>query len=302
MHFARLQHVALQRFHQRAHQRAASTDPPGHRRAVQFDAIPGVDCRLPVQRLMIGEFRHQDLGQQARAGDAALDRAARGRRLHDTIATGACLLAAHGPDYLEGRVDDFQLFGDIFPEQLELAAASGASWFLRIEDAHLAHQVLRQRLAYRLGPDWRGRRFDLFGGTIFGDQVFQTGFELLDLAVDLLGFAAELHALELGDLELELLDFERAHVERLLQYRDRVAQLAHFAIACQQQRFQGSDIVGKVGVQNHAPSLPACFPVYNTDNGVQVRSGCFQLIPSSSIDNWACVKCTLPLLACGQMK
>src|SRR5450830_649312 len=40
--------------------------------------------------------------------------------------------------------------------------------------------------------------------------------------------------------------------------------------------------------------------VYKSDSGGQVRSGCFQLIPSSSMDSCAWVRWTLPLLAWGQ--
>ena len=87
----------------------------------------------------------------------------------------------------------------------------------------------------------------LFAGAVLSDQVFQAGFELLDLAVDLFGLAAEVHALELGDLQLELLDFQGADIECLLQRRHRAAQLLHFAVALQQQRLEGGDIVGERG-------------------------------------------------------
>ena len=61
--------------------------------------------------------------------------------------------------------------------------------------------MFRQRLACRFGARGRsgGRPF-LFAGAVLGDQVFQPGFELLNFTVDLLGLAAEVQVLELGDL------------------------------------------------------------------------------------------------------
>lgn len=71
-------------------------------------------------------------------------------------------------------------------------------------------------------------------------------------------------------------------------------------IPCQQQRFQGIDVVGQVGGVEHVPSLYGSFCVYKADIGCHVRSGRRHSIPSSSIDSCACLSVTLPLLACGQ--
>ena len=75
-----------------------------------------------------------------------------------------------------------------------------------------------------------------------------------------------------------------------------------FAEAGEEGQHLQKRIAGKTKEYGIRVIGPNALGVYNTDNGVQVRSGCFQLIPSSSIDSWACVKCTLPLLAFGQMK
>jgi len=193
-------------------------------------------------------------------------------------------------DHLEGAVDDFQLFGDVLAQQLEFAAAPHASLFRWIEHALLARQVLRQRLTFALAARYGGRGL-LFARAFLGNQVLEPGFQLLDLAVQLFGLASELHALEFGQLQLELLDLQAAHAQRLFQRRYRRTQLFHLAVACQQQGLEHLDIVGQ-GVDGnwHARSLRVAGEVYNTDIGGQLRLGCFQSIPSSSIDSWACVR------------
>lgn len=68
--------------------------------------------------------------------------------------------------------------------------------------------------------------------------IFQAQFQLFDLVIELLGLAAELHALKLGDEQFELLDF------RSMRGNDGIA-LAHHGL-------QGVDIVRQVGVRLHA--------------------------------------------------
>ena len=75
-------------------------------------------------------------------------------------------------------------------------------------------------------------------------------------------------------------------------------------------RAQGIDVVGQeVGVRAHAcdstTSEPACVPArcpQPAASGRQVRCGCRQSIPSSSIESIAGVSATTPFCACGQMK
>lgn len=81
-----------------------------------------------------------------------------------------------------------------------------------------------------------------------------------------------------------------------------LAQTRHQRVLSEQQRFQGGDDVGQVGWGEHVPSLCKACNVYKADVGFQVRSGCRQSTPSSSIDSCACVSATEPLVACGQMK
>lgn len=147
----------------------------------------------------------------------------------------------------------------------------------------------------------RPRQF-LFAGAVLGDQVFQPGFELLDLAVNLFGPASEVHVVELGNLQLELLDFEGPYVERLLRRRDGGAQLLYFPVALQQQCLEGGYIVGKGGVLSYARSLRAAMTVYKAKRGVQVRVGCFHSMPSRGIDSCAGVRRILPPVSSGQTK
>ena len=79
--------------------------------------------------------------------------------------------------------------------------------------------------------------------SLVGLQVFQLQLQLLDLMVQFFRLAAKLHAPQFGNLEFELLDFERAYAECLLQCRDRIAQLLEFTVTLQEQRFQGIKVV-----------------------------------------------------------
>ena len=63
-------HVPGQGIDQGAHQGGGLADPGGHRGTFQFDTVPGVDLALPIQRQVVGVFRNQHMGQQARAGAA----------------------------------------------------------------------------------------------------------------------------------------------------------------------------------------------------------------------------------------
>ena len=132
MHFARRQHIPSQRLHQRAQQRTACADPARHGGAVQIHAGTGMDGRLPIQRLMVREFRYEDMGQQPRCSDATFDWPAGRRRLDDHVAAGTRLLMPDMADHLECRIDQVELLGDFFAQRLEIATAGRACplhWF-----------------------------------------------------------------------------------------------------------------------------------------------------------------------------
>jgi hypothetical protein len=135
---------------------------------------------------MVATFRHQDVGQQARAGDTTRNRATRRRCLNDNVAAGVCLLLADGADDLEGRRDDFHLFGDIFVQRFQISAV-GARYFLWFENVLLARQMHRQRRTRERLARW-GRLYlwlDV-SDTFVSNQFFQAQFQLVDLPVQFL--------------------------------------------------------------------------------------------------------------------
>lgn len=97
---------------------------------------------------MIGELRDRDMGEQSRPCNAALDGPAGCRSLDDAIAAGTRLLAPHMTNDLECRINDFQLFGDILAQRLEIAATFGTGLFFRLQYPFFTRQMVRQRLAH----------------------------------------------------------------------------------------------------------------------------------------------------------
>ena len=75
-----------------AQQRADGTNPAAKHSPVEIDAKASVNDGLPVQRLVIGELRYQNLFQTTRSGNAAFDWAHWLRRLNDGVAAAACQL------------------------------------------------------------------------------------------------------------------------------------------------------------------------------------------------------------------
>jgi hypothetical protein len=58
--------------------------------------------------------------------------------------------------------------------------------------------------------------------------------------------------------------------------------------------------LGRSAAVQHVPSLREGCDVYKAEVGFQLRSGRRQSIHSNSIDSWAWVSVTVPLVACGQ--
>ncbi|MGF6383225.1 hypothetical protein OKW47_000956 [Paraburkholderia atlantica] len=142
----------------------------------------------------------------------------------------------------------------------------------------------------------RARRLRDFDGcrAFVGLKLFETQFELLDLTIQLLRLATELHTAQLGNEQLQVFDFRRARSQRGLLRIDRFLQFEYLRVALTQCRFlaeqhglQCFDIVGKWARARHAGSLRASIDVYNADVGCAVLVGCLQSMPSSSIDNCA---------------
>ncbi len=69
----RCHRVVAQRLGQRLAKRLTFVDPPAHAGRIELHAVARGNLRLPVQRSVISVFRDEDVGQQARMGDAARD-------------------------------------------------------------------------------------------------------------------------------------------------------------------------------------------------------------------------------------
>jgi hypothetical protein len=136
----------------------------------------------------------------------------RRRFLHDARAAGATQLRPHRADHFEASRNVFQNLGDVFAERAQRSAAVRAAFLLRCDRFGLARQFGGKRAARRFlcrlrihGEDrqLRGKRF---GGGLVRFEVFEPQFELRDVGVHLLRPLAEVHALELEDQQIQVLD------------------------------------------------------------------------------------------------
>lgn len=132
---------------------------------------------------------------------------------------------------------------------------------LRFVHDFLARQVIRQGLALwpcsltqRQWPILGDRLADLLGFARL--QLLEPQFELFDPPGQPFRGAAKLHPPQLGDLELQLLDFEGAQLESQpgrLEFRGRRRQ---FALAGERKSPQRVRIGGQIGRdQRYAPPL-----------------------------------------------
>jgi hypothetical protein len=64
-------------------QERCTPDPVGKRRAIEMDALAGVDLRLAIERQVVGILGDEDVGDGRHGGPAALDQPCRRRRLDD---------------------------------------------------------------------------------------------------------------------------------------------------------------------------------------------------------------------------
>ena len=160
---------------------------------------------------MITVLRGENVGEQRRPSHAALNRAAGAGACTITSHPGAAQLGTHVTNHLEARRNPLQDLGDIFAQLAQRAAALGAGLLLRFMGLDLARKMRGQRTPRRLALQVRRRgamavqrRRCLLGAVRF--QFFQLQLQLFDLPLDLLRLAPELHPLQLGDQQLQVLD------------------------------------------------------------------------------------------------
>ena len=113
-------------FRQRLYQPCRFANPIGQCCAVEFDAVAGINLRLPVKRQMIAKLRDQHVSQKARARLAARDRQGRHRRLRHGLAFAAGIGRPHMADHLEPAGNVVKDLGHILAHLAHSAAASRA--------------------------------------------------------------------------------------------------------------------------------------------------------------------------------
>lgn len=102
-------------------------DPVCKSRAIQLDALAGVDLGLPIERQMISIFGDQHLCDQGFGGDAAFDNMSRCRGLDDRALTrAAAITRPTGDQNTERGRHDIKPFGDILADLMQPAAAARA--------------------------------------------------------------------------------------------------------------------------------------------------------------------------------
>jgi hypothetical protein len=117
------------------------TDPVCQRRAIQSDALAGVNLGLAIQQQMVGILGHQNLGGSGLGRQTALDRSA-------AQAPG---LARHRPRksgrhiWAEVRPHHIQPFTPVLADQLQLALAARTGLVVDVDDDLNPRQMRRQR-------------------------------------------------------------------------------------------------------------------------------------------------------------
>ena len=140
--------------------------------------------------------------------EATLNRTARRQRLHDPLAAPARELRAHVLDYFEVARHILEHLGDVLAEGTQLASAIRTRAGVLVQD-HLAGKLGRQWPTSRLLGRLLRSRSHLDG--LCGEarlEILDRELHLHKLPIELLGGATVLHALEVSDLEAQLLELE----------------------------------------------------------------------------------------------
>ena len=125
-----------------------AADPVRQRRAIELDALAGVDLRLPIERQVIGIFGDQHLGDGRLGRQSALDQPRRRRRLHDLVLAGSA--GVFGPprdDHPELRRHHVEPLAPVLADPVQIAPAAGAGLVVDIDDDLDPRQMRRQRAA-----------------------------------------------------------------------------------------------------------------------------------------------------------
>jgi len=125
--------------------------PAAEGRAGQLDALPAVDPLEPVQRQVIRPAAHDRVGQQPRAGKAALDRELGhfgdlDRGPGQAFAVLADEFGPHDPQVHQRGLSSLERVADLFADALEGVEALAVD-LVGDDLDHDLRQMLRQRLA-----------------------------------------------------------------------------------------------------------------------------------------------------------
>jgi hypothetical protein len=107
---------------QRAQMEGRMPHPVRERRPVEMDALAGIDLGLPVERQMIGIFRHQNLGDGCLGRQSALDQPGWSLGLPDAVfACAAGVFGTPGDDDTELGRDQVQPFAPVLADLVQVA-------------------------------------------------------------------------------------------------------------------------------------------------------------------------------------
>ena len=131
-----------------AAEEGGAADPVGQRRAVEIDALAGVDLRLAIERQVIGVLGDQHLGDRRLGRQAALDQPRRRRRLDDHVLAGAAGVFGPAHDqHPELGGDDVEPLADVLADPVQRARAARAGLVLDVDERLDPRQMRRQRAA-----------------------------------------------------------------------------------------------------------------------------------------------------------
>ena len=125
------------------------------RRAIDDDAVAREDLRLPIQRCVVGVFRHEHVGHEGFCRDATFDQTRGGWRLHDTShfvgsgfltrATGVLRAPRH--EHAQLRRNLVETLRTIFADLVQITTAAWTRLVRRLDHDLFARQVRRQMAA-----------------------------------------------------------------------------------------------------------------------------------------------------------
>ena len=133
-----------------------------------------------MQRQVVAEFPNQDMGQQTRTRQTAVDGQAGHWCQGDALAAKAGHFRTHVPGDAERSQDVFQNFGHVFAQTRQRAAAfrtGTGGWVLH----DVARQAFRQWFAFGFPPGL-GFRFLWRGLSVFFLKIADHQLKLIDLA------------------------------------------------------------------------------------------------------------------------